>query len=178
MVDLEWNDPLISYKICVSCKHSINKDLISALISKFFCCCNLSRASPITSQTKTLRSPSVHQKQLIQLAPRVSEVSRTVGRTGLLLVCIIFGLVVSPVRAESSTQLLQHPRVSLWAPLPIWHVLLHAASHLGLHLPSIPCCPAEACPCTLSHGHHSALAFNNHYVPVCFKCDYFIFQHF
>lgn len=157
--------------ICMLCKHSRSKDLVSGLVSRIFGCCNLSQAQPITSQTESLRSPSAHHKQLIQLAWRMSEDSLTVGRTGLLLIGFIFGLV-SLLRTESSTQLSEHPHVTQWAPLPIWHVLLHVASHLGLHLPSIPCCPAEACPHMLWHGHHAALAFNNPYVPVCFKCYY------
>lgn len=161
---------MIRCDIWMLCKHSVSKDLVSGLVSRIFRCCNLSQVQHITSQTESLRSPSAHHNQLIQLARRVSEVSRTVGRNGLLLFGFIFGLVISPLRAESSRQLSELPHVAQWAPFPIWHVLLHVASHLGLHLPSIPCCSADACPCTLWHGHHSALAFNNPYVLVCFKC--------
>lgn len=102
----------------------------------------------------------------------MSEVSRTVGRNGLLHFGFIFGLVMSPLRTESSRQLSELPHVAQWIRVPIWHILLYVASHLGLRLPSVPCCPAEACPRTLWHGHHFALAFNNPYVPVWFICYY------
>lgn len=129
--------------------HIISKDLVLFPDYSVAAICHEPKLLQARLSESLWEVPQPHHNQLFQLAMRVSEVSRTVGRTGLLLVGFIFGLVVSLVRAESSTQLLQHPHVAQWAPLPIWHVLLHVASHLRLHLASIPCCPAEACPCTL-----------------------------